>query len=337
MSYIMAHEVETLVSVVNAAASPAKNRTVPWHGLGVQVDSTLDDAGVLEAAGLDWTVSLHDTYTINPVTGLYVPVPKNKAVIRSTDGAVLGRVGDVYAPFQNHEIIEFGSTLVDDFGAKWDTAGALKGGAVTFASFRLDDVSGVKVGGVESENLDTYLLVTNAHDGSRAFRAAVVPIRVVCQNTLQFALSSQKASWSLRHTGTLKTRVEDARKSLDLTVDYLEEFQKIAERLADVEHTVDDLDAFIEEWVPLPEKRGVDAALANREGLKANVLGSPTIPQDLRLTSWGILQGVTEWAEHEREQRPDKRTALNERRLVSTLFNGPVQQLRDRAFATLNV
>ena len=328
--------VETMVSVVsNEASQAAKDRTVPWHGLGVQVPEVLDDAQVLTLAGLDWRVSLRDTFYLNTQTGQFEPVDKAKAVVRDTDERVLGRVGDLYVPIQNDEMIEFGSALVDTTKAKWDTAGSLKGGAITFASFRMDDIEGIKIGGQASEELRSYLLVTNAHDGSRAFKAAVVPIRVVCMNTLQAALGRQQSSWSIKHTKNSTTRVDEARRALDLTVDYVEEFKAIAERLADVDHTVEEIESFIEEWVPLPEKRGVDAALANREALLGNILGSPTIPADLRKTSWGVFNGLTEWAEWERDQRSDKRTPAPERRMVSTLLAGPVAQIRDRAWRDL--
>ena len=43
----MAHNIETM----------AYAGEVPWHGLGKAVDSNMTPAQMLEAAGLDWSVS----------------------------------------------------------------------------------------------------------------------------------------------------------------------------------------------------------------------------------------------------------------------------------------
>ena len=48
----MAHNVETM----------AYAGETPWHGLGVKVDESIGVDGMLEAAGLNWTVSKAPTF-----------------------------------------------------------------------------------------------------------------------------------------------------------------------------------------------------------------------------------------------------------------------------------
>ena len=59
-----------------------------------------------------------------------------------------------------------------------------------------------------------YLVFMNSHDGTGAIKAAMTPIRVVCMNTLNLALSTAKRSWSANHTGNIEGRLQDARYTL---------------------------------------------------------------------------------------------------------------------------
>ena len=54
----------------------------------------------------------------------------------------------------------------------------------------------------------------NSHDGTGAIKAAMTPIRVVCQNTLNLALSNAKRSWSANHVGNINGKLDDARYTL---------------------------------------------------------------------------------------------------------------------------
>ena len=57
----------------------------------------------------------------------------------------------------------------------------------------------VKINGTD-DVIDDYILFTNAHDGSGAVIAAFTPTRVVCQNTLNLALTDAKNKLYFKHT-----------------------------------------------------------------------------------------------------------------------------------------
>ena len=71
----------------------------------------------------------------------------------------------------------------------------------------------------------------NSHDGTGAIKAAMTPIRVVCQNTLNLALSTAKRSWSTNHAGDIKGRMEDARNTLLYVDRYMAELGKAIDSL----------------------------------------------------------------------------------------------------------
>ena len=69
----------------------------------------------------------------------------------------------------------------------------------------------------------------NSHDGTGAIKAAMTPIRVVCMNTLNLALSTAKRSWSTNHVGDIKGKLEDARHTLLFADLYMTELGKTIE------------------------------------------------------------------------------------------------------------
>lgn len=66
----------------------------------------------------------------------------------------------------------------------------------------------------------------SSHDGTGAIKAAMTPIRVVCQNTLNLALSTAKRSWATNHVGDIKGKLEDARDTLLYADKYMSELGK---------------------------------------------------------------------------------------------------------------
>ena len=54
----------------------------------------------------------------------------------------------------------------------------------------------------------TIYIFSNTHDGSGSVKVAITPIRVVCNNTLNLALSTAKRSFSMIHTGDIKEKMK---------------------------------------------------------------------------------------------------------------------------------
>ena len=72
----------------------------------------------------------------------------------------------------------------------------------------------------------------NSHDGSTGVIAATTPIRVVCQNTLNWGLRSAKQRFSICHTGAVTQRVHEARRVFDLSINYYQQFKCYGDHLA---------------------------------------------------------------------------------------------------------
>lgn len=287
----MAHELE-IDEAGNAKMFYAGE--TPWHGLGTQVDGLLTAAEALKAAGLDWTVEKVPAYDMLP-DGTFVQVPDRYHTRRDIDNKILGQVKRDYVNHQNVEAFEFFDTLVDSGEAKYETAGSLFGGSRTWMTAKVGDTMTVC-----GEEHDLYLLVSNSHDGSRAFTAATTMIRAVCNNTVTMGLNGAKTKWTLRHRTSLEGKAEEARKALELAFKNASVFDKEVQKMMDIQVTKDQFEEIISASLP-DQKRQKEKNVASLMGVFES---EPTvIDTDANGTAWGAFNAVTFWLDHKREVR----------------------------------
>ena len=74
---------------------------------------------------------------------------------------------------------------------------------------------------VYANKINAYLVFSSSHDGNGSIKVAMTPIRVVCQNTLNIALSTAKRVWSTVHVGDLAAKMDEAHNTLLLAEKYM--------------------------------------------------------------------------------------------------------------------
>lgn len=171
----MSHEIETM----------AYTNEVPWHGLGVNVNPNLSPAKMMEKAGLDWKV---EKKRIKTEDGIFIP--DRFAVVRDSDKSPLSVCSKAFIPVQNEQAFDFFSKFTKAGKMTMETAGALNGGKKVWGLARMKqgDFSVTK-----GDEVESYLLMANSHAPGMALTIMFTPIRVVCQNTLNIALSKDNA------------------------------------------------------------------------------------------------------------------------------------------------
>lgn len=293
-------------------------RETPWHGLGTKVASapTSDDA--LRLAELDWKVLQESIYTEyeEKIEGF-------KANVRDSDRKVLGVVTDRYKIIQNGEAFAFTDSLLGE-GVRYETAGSLMGGRKVWLLAHMPHeyiISG--------ERISPYLVFSNTHDGSGAIRVALTPIRVVCSNTLNLALTTAKRSWSMVHTGNIKDRLKEAGDTLFLAEKYMDSLGKEFEKLRMKKLTDRQVLDYIE--VLLPSEDGSTPQQERnmvrlREDLKVRYFDAPDL-QDVGKNAYRFLNAVSDFATH---AQPLRRTANYKETLFSKTVEG--NPLIDRAY-----
>ncbi|HTX45268.1 MAG TPA: DUF932 domain-containing protein [Solirubrobacteraceae bacterium] len=210
-------------------------RDEPWHGLGVVLErppATIAEA--IELSGLAWRVDREpiavDRGDAATVDDWWEPrceeIPGYWANVRQDTRQVLGIVGDRYRIVQNVEAFEFVDQLIGS-AMHFETAGSLHDGRKVWVLARLPEH--VQIGG---DPVRCYVLLMNSHDGSTAVVAASTPVRVVCQNTLNWGLARAHQRYSIRHTDKIREHVHQARQVLEISIDYYEQFKHTGDKLA---------------------------------------------------------------------------------------------------------
>jgi len=151
------------------------------------------------------------------------------ANIRSDTREVLGVVTQDYKVVQNVEAFEFLDEVLNS-DLYFETAGSIHRGKRVWVLARVPEY--IEVGG---DQHGIYLYVANSHDGTMSVTAAVTPVRIVCANTLGFALSRSDGSdrtFKFRHTGDLDQKFAEARQVMNLTINYSKQFKTIGDKLA---------------------------------------------------------------------------------------------------------
>lgn len=219
----MAHEVETM----------AYAGSVPWHGLGVPVSNDLTPVQMMDKAGLNWNVRELESYI--EFDGKRMATGQ-KSLVRETDGKILTNVGENWNPCQNETAFEFFSDFVMSGDMEMHTAGSLKGGQMVWALAKVKE-SFELFGG---DQIDSYLLFSNPHQYGKSIDVRFTPIRVVCNNTLSYSLSSKKDN-SVKVGHRADFNAESVKESLGIAKSKLNTYKDMAEFLGKKRFTADSL------------------------------------------------------------------------------------------------
>ena len=302
----MAHLLES----VNGETAFASFREPAWHGLGTVFTEEVSTAEMLKKAKLNnWDVRLEDVEIPNQFSSdknYSFVVRDNPFTLGNKD--VLGIVGERYVPLQNEELFDFADTLLDN-GGRWETAGSIKGGRVVFGSLALERETVIDPNGV-GDKVNTYLLVNTSHDGSIAIQASITPVRVVCANTLNLALSSLKGkkglkqSFKIRHTQTAEGKIAVAREALGLANHYLDEFDLLAKEMISKEITQAKFDEIVLKAYPMPTKdsKGSMKKWTDKIDLIQSIYVGD-YNNTISGTAWGALNALTERLDWYRNSR----------------------------------
>lgn len=293
-------------------------RETPWHGLGVRVEEAVGSAEALALAGLDWKVEQMPVYT-----GDRKMVPGYKANVRDRDGKVLGVVTDRYKVVQNEEAFAFTDELLGR-GVRYETAGSLQDGRRVWILARLP-----REYIITGEQITPYLVFSNSHDGSGAIKAALTPIRVVCQNTLNLALDTAKRTWSMIHTGDIRSKLREAEESLFLAEKYMASLGAEIENLQRKKLTDRQVIGFMEELLPLEpgaaaqQKKNVEKL---RKDMERRYFEAPDL-QHVGKNAYRFINAVSDFATH---ARPLRKTANHKENLFARTIDG--NALIDRSY-----
>lgn len=262
----------------------------PWHELGEPVSGLGTAKDVMKHAGLNWEVQKHPLQTEG---GIHVP--DRFAMVRESDQSVLGTVGDRYQPLQNKDAFEFFDPIVDRDEAIYETAGSLRGGRQVWLLAKMPDHIRVGKG---DDTIEKYVMLTNSHDGSKPVVAKITPVRVVCNNTLSWALKGSGSEVRIRHTMSMRSQLQEAHKTLNVVNKIYSQLEETYNAMLGTKVSTDDMDHYFNHVF----NNGKDEVASRTENTIDEVKrlleeGAGVDMPEIRGTLWHAYNAVTEYVD----------------------------------------
>jgi len=281
------------IATINGAPAVAYQGETPWHSLGTPMHEA-DVPKALEAARLDWTVSLKKlSYRHGDK---HVTVPNRKAVVRDSDGKLLATVGNTYVPKQNAEAFGVLQPACERFGVTIETAGALGKGDRVWMLAKLPEA----VEPIPGDTINGYALVVTGHNGWTPHSGRLTQVRVVCANTLALALRD-KAFMKLNHVGDNAKQLDQMAEMITMMVAAMKTSAESFKRLAAHRLTGDALRQYVNAVLDTTDTDITEQPVLERRRdtiieLAATGKGVAFAPE----SAWAALNAVTEYIDHVR-------------------------------------
>jgi len=287
----------------------------PWHGLGTRFDAPPSWQEASEACGAGYKVLTAGCYTQD---GRELPA---QYTYREDTQDIFGVVGPAYTVLQNSEMFQWFSPLIDSGLVELHTAGVLWGGKKAWCLAR---IAGKNLEVQDGDEIERFVLLSNAHDGSRAARAGFTPIRVVCANTEALAVNSEESNLvRLLHTSGIKSSLNALRDVMNTANSQFESTVEQYRRLAKTPINRQDIKAYVRKVLKIKPDEKVHTRTENkmRDIVAAAVDGRGNHGKTL----WDAYNGVTEWLSYTSSKTDDRR--------VDSLWFGEAATLSSRALA----
>lgn len=335
------------IEMVKGVASFAENgrRERAWHGLGQVVNEPMFVKDALKLCHADFNVGLQKVVAlseelqnamdngefINAAMLRDLLIDNTMATMRLDTNKSLGIVSDKYGIVQNEDAFKFVDMFCSGKFANRDntpvieTCGVLGKGERIFVTAKFP--KSIVLDAKRDDLVDMYVVFTTTHDGTGAVRCVCTPIRVVCNNTLNWAMKENIGRIAFRHSSKVMSRLdllneenaEFAYKALNVAETYANGLKESFDHLRNIKLAERDLDNIIAQVVLAPDAakefmqtrniesdaiktRGRNIFLGVKECLETGV-GQEG--QERGTAMW-LLNGLTSYYQNEATERSEE-------------------------------
>jgi phage/plasmid-like protein (TIGR03299 family) len=279
-----------MIEMVNGKAQMAYAGDTPWHGLGTKVPADLTPTQMLEAAGLDWSVSKVPAYA--KVGGKNVAIGQS-ALVRSMDNAILDVVSDDWNPVQNQEAFEFFNDFVAAGDMEMHTAGSLRDGQIVWGLAKVKESFELFKGDL----IDSYLLFSNFHKYGFSTDVRFTPIRVVCNNTLTLSLNSKVERMAkISHRQVFNP--DDVKGMLGIATNKLAQYKEMASFLGSKRYNDENIVEYFTRIFPVTGSGEKKKEVSKNAQLALNVLETQPGAEYAAGSWWQAFNAVTFLTDH---------------------------------------
>jgi len=287
---------------------------VPWHRQGTKLNQPANVEEAIQAGGLDWEVGMVPLCTNEDPPS---PVKSRRAIVRQDrprghPERVLGVAHRGFKPLQNRQGIKIFDSIFGKGKRVYHTGGYLGAGEVVWVMAELP--KNIKV--TDADQVKTYSLFTNSHNGSIAIDFRLTTVRVVCQNTLSLALKEKdkRTFFKRAHQGNYDDLTQEVESFFSDTLKAADDLETQFKNMLERKFDDDLIKAYVESLFPEPTKPSradVDSRVENlylarvqktKEARSQinnlNLNGKGTEIKGVKGSLWGTFNAVLEFIDH---------------------------------------
>ena len=274
-----------------------RTRMATWTNIGKDVTACMDYRAVLRDAGLDYKVIKKPAKV--RIGGRDRRVPGDYYTMRKDESKLYGKVTDKYNIVQNVDAFNFVSYMGDDL--IFERAGETAGGMV-FIIGKLPDVD------ILGDRFTPHVIFSNDFKTERSIRAAICPLRIICQNQFSFAFKDANNTVSVRHTRNANERLKEAKIVLKANADYMKQLTTMAEGYARMQVSPRQIDMVLDAMFPVRADDASDKVrklIREKERFAERFREAYNAPDNyyFRGTAWGLINAYADCMTHDTPQK----------------------------------
>lgn len=285
---------------------------------GTKIDQNISSAQeALELTGLTYQVRKEALYLANGDM-----VRNRYATVRTDiDGpdSILGIISRGYQVIQNSEVLSIFDPLIESKQLVYERIGVLGNGYRMWMLIRLPDPMIIR----GNDEVNKYILVTNSFDGSLSVNIKLTAIRVVCSNSIGFALGSSGENIHIRHIGatTYQEKLELARNMYGQIQTKYDEIERNMKQMSLREISDQQLLKYVESLVFNGKNENQVSAKAINKRDRIMALADIGYGNG-QGTLWDAVNAVTQYVDHD----------IKSKRYIESVWFGSGSKLKTRAY-----
>ena len=277
------------IKAIEPISTTLSSRIATWDKIGTDISKASSISDALAMSKLDFTVEKKPLFT--PVDDVMTNIDGWCSTVGS-DGKVRGVVHSTYGVVNNSDAFSLAEALHDEGNLSFVKGGETYKGM----SYLIMSLPQFKV---LNDDVKLFFILQNSFAGQQALRAAIVPLRIVCQNQFRVAFRDADNTITIRHTRTAMDRLDAAREMLGFAGEYITCFQKYAEKLVAAKITKDQINQFVNAMFPLKADAS-DLSIRRNNVLKADFMQCYKAEDNANFTgtAWGLLNAWQDFETH---------------------------------------
>lgn len=283
-------------------------RNTTWSKIGTGVEEAKTISEVLEKSNLDYNVVSKNLVTVDGA-----PINSKMANVKEDDVTkVMGVVSKGYRIIQNSEAFDF-MDYVDNI--EYLKAGETKGGMV-YVIGKLPEVT------ILGDKFTPNVIMQNGFNGRYAIKAAICPLRIVCQNQFNIAFRETSNTMTIKHSSMSYAKMNEGKKLIISTANYMNTLNAEAEKYAKIKMTDFEIEKFFNDYFPI--KEDMSDCQKSRIEEKRNALRMAYRADDntnFKNTAWGLINAMSDYITH---IEPNRKTNEWEEKKFMTVTLSPV-------------